>query len=1258
MRKRILSLLLALIMLFSVSPLALAVEAEEEAGIEEVETVEPAAPAEEDAAPDAEEAPAEPAPEEEPEEPAPEEEEPAPEGEEPAPEEEEPAPEEEEPAPEEEEIGEAELEEELTEEEEETEEEESPYPGMPEGYVLTDAEYAEKQSLVAHGVAETLAGLTEGVNYESGKILFTAETEAHAQEIALAYGAELQSWSYGTASAVLSSLTVAEAVAIAVDLENNMPAVNPNYIHHLTPATEPKQMLGKADGQRLFTYGWEDWVRYLFTNPDPYISNPDSWDYQWQHDVMHTYAAWNVTMGQDFVTVAVIDTGLNESYGEIYNYKTYDIGLGTHDGNGHGTAVASLIAGTADNGQFGAGLAPNVTIMSIKAIDDDGWYDDGDMCNAIERAINCGAWIINISAGGYYYNSTMESVIRKAVNYGVTVIAAAGSEGSNMLKYPAAYDGVIAVGSVNRAGTRARHSNYGDYVDVSAPGVDIFTCGTEYGGVGTSYAAPLVTGAAALYMSAMYDRVDSYTMEKKLKSSLTGGFIDLDKMFAGDTTAPWITAYDEFDNEIVGSTVSVTVDGYFEVFAPGTNDYAMIVTFDGKTPAVKAGEIVNGSYYGSYKNYFYLSDLGAEPGTTLTVKAACLSGLGVLGKVATMKIKVLPSAHPTSVSITDPGSVRAGSTVTLSAVVYPENADQSVTWSLINPNGTGATLTPAGKLTTKAGVGGTVVVEAHSTVDPSRYHLIGIHVDTYSPVYKVVLDRTSFTLRAYPWYSGASVWKINPTFFDKEGNDLGDFSGYYRFTSSNPKVATVKEDGTVKAVGKGSATITCQALDGSGKKATCKVTVAEGVYDLTLSGQLSVAPGASATIKAKTEPASFTGKKVTWRIDPAVEGVTVSASGVVKVAKTVPVGTSITVYADVTDTCETQSRSWNMTVQPKATAVTIWNSWLEWGCLDQYLKYNSRGSLTNMTLFSHDVRMGDYEYNTDYASLSADTEGNSVPVVWSSSNTNVAVVDDCGGVYAVAPGTCKITAKTQDGSGKSATVTVKVINPVSSVSVVSKGVGVDDGVTLIDFGKSVGNTAVLGTAYGKPGVTKVRWEYNAYTLEYDEYEDCYYVNDLPNEYLNSKYISINSSGTLTVKAALENYWITLPGDIYIDVWAYATDGTWQCGWTTYIVQNLTSKVIISDQPKDEYGNWPPPIKSDTIDSFEAEKPYYIHSNGYYEDCTVKSSNPKVAGAMISWDSEGNQMFHVIPGTKTGKAVITVTAADGSGKKATLTVTVK
>lgn len=264
-----------------------------------------------------------------------------------------------------------------------------------------------------------------------------------------------------------------------------------------------------------------------YTPTDPY--------YQYQDELIDTNInqVWNYTLG-DGVVVAIIDTGIIASNLEFensisplsYNSVTRIVGINAvTDDDGHGTSVASILSANHNNGNGLAGVAPNAEIMIIKAnkINEEGEsrFSESDLVDAIYYAVDNGADIINMSLGGEGYNQLMQDAVNYAYDNQVIIVAAAGNDGDNSVIYPAAYNNVISVAATDEFREVADFSVYNEFVDISAPGVDIVNITMDNNAVignGTSFAAPIISGVLALYKSG-YPDDDIEKLINKLYSS-------------------------------------------------------------------------------------------------------------------------------------------------------------------------------------------------------------------------------------------------------------------------------------------------------------------------------------------------------------------------------------------------------------------------------------------------------------------------------------------------------------------------------------------------------------------------------------------------------------------------------------------------------------------------------------------------------------------------------------------------------------------
>lgn len=217
-------------------------------------------------------------------------------------------------------------------------------------------------------------------------------------------------------------------------------------------------------------------------------------------------------------TVAVVDSGVDAVNPHLAGAVKPGInampggGNGQLDCHGHGTAVASIIAGREVPGVEFRGVAPAATILPVRVSEQQEingqttgqGVTTAQLAQAINQTVAQRPTVINISMTTYEDNAELRAAIANAVAQNIVVVAAAGNNHSkgDPTPYPAAYPGVIGVGAIGQDGLRATDSQVGPYVDLVAPGSDIIAAlpkqGHNAGLVGTSFATPFVAGAAAL----------------------------------------------------------------------------------------------------------------------------------------------------------------------------------------------------------------------------------------------------------------------------------------------------------------------------------------------------------------------------------------------------------------------------------------------------------------------------------------------------------------------------------------------------------------------------------------------------------------------------------------------------------------------------------------------------------------------------------------------------------------------------------------
>lgn len=316
-----------------------------------------------------------------------------------------------------------------------------------------------------------------------------------------------------SASAADMDQTVTQAVP------GNAEIVHRNETLSYVAVKFPSQAADRAKSNFIDAITKKDHIKYAEPNTTHeafYEPSDPRFSDQYAPTQVKSDQAWDTTLGDSSVTIAVVDTGAQYDHPDLQsNYKS-NPGRDFADDDSdpypdvqsdeyHGTHVSGCAAAVIDNGTGVAGQG-NSSLINGRALDEGGSGSTSDIADAVEWAADQGADIINLSLGGGGYTSTMKNAVSYATDNGALVIAAAGNSGSSSVSYPAAYSECVAISAVDDNEQLASFSQYGEKVELCAPGVDVLSTTTETRGSyerlsGTSMATPVTSGVAGLTLA-------------------------------------------------------------------------------------------------------------------------------------------------------------------------------------------------------------------------------------------------------------------------------------------------------------------------------------------------------------------------------------------------------------------------------------------------------------------------------------------------------------------------------------------------------------------------------------------------------------------------------------------------------------------------------------------------------------------------------------------------------------------------------------
>ena len=268
----------------------------------------------------------------------------------------------------------------------------------------------------------------------------------------------------------------------------------------------------------------------LATQSEVITLNDQYLDEQWALSHIQIPKLWQITTGGSEILIAILDTGIDQNHedldGKVVAETNFTDSPTSGDVYGHGTHIAGIIAAYSNNGVGIVGVAPESQLMNVKVADDKGGCQASTVARGIIWAVDNGASVINVSIEVKEPSPELEAAVNYAWSQGVVIIAAAGNEGGQSPVYPACYENCIAVAATRQDDTLAPLSNHGDWVDVAAPGFNIYSTlpDNSYGyKSGTSFASAYVSGLAAILFSMVTDTNGDGKLNDEVRAAIEAG---------------------------------------------------------------------------------------------------------------------------------------------------------------------------------------------------------------------------------------------------------------------------------------------------------------------------------------------------------------------------------------------------------------------------------------------------------------------------------------------------------------------------------------------------------------------------------------------------------------------------------------------------------------------------------------------------------------------------------------------------------------
>ena len=394
---------------------------------------------------------------------------------------------------------------------------------------------------------------------------------------------------------------------------------------------EINNLIKDLENKNFIKYAEKNAIKKTMSIPnDPLYGGVDGKNVKWHLDMIYSEGAWMIQQGDPNIKVAIVDNyvwgshpDLNISTSNLYNSYNRDPGSASPPSSrgqdnslqayedSHGTHAAGLAGAINNNGIGIASIGGGVTLMGVRAADDNGKLYNTS--GGVSWAVSNGANVVNMSYGSSYYSQSESDAFQQYADLGVVLVAAAGNEGDegNATSYPAGYNSVISVASINGDGKLSYFSQHGSTnADIAAPGGFISSrTSSSMGGytyyypniLSTTYCEPyILTSGYPTLQETHYDGMQGTSMASPMVAGLCGLLLSFDATL---TPSQIKSILQQTASPLNASSVTNIGDNGY------VNAFAALLSLLGNNPIFKISkDVVNTPYLANVDSILIISN--------------------------------------------------------------------------------------------------------------------------------------------------------------------------------------------------------------------------------------------------------------------------------------------------------------------------------------------------------------------------------------------------------------------------------------------------------------------------------------------------------------------------------------------------------------------------------------------------------------------------------------------------------------------------